>query len=200
MERLLILIAAPLMLLNYFAGIVSFFLLIYLGNYQTAIFGLLLSAFGAFVCGLLLLPSFAASVPGAILVARQGFQKVVGLFLVLLGVLLTTAAILAWVGAVYYFFANQFMAGDPSLPYLLASYSVATGPWTYMATKEDNEYSLASVFFLQLGAAIGTGAIYFADINMVDAFLLLAGVMALGLVFQLFLAKAIAAESKKWVG
>jgi hypothetical protein len=36
---------------------------------------------------------------------------------------------------------------DSFFPYLLLAYGVATGPWAYMASQEDNAFSAISTFF-----------------------------------------------------
>lgn len=43
----------------------------------------------------------------------------------------------------------------PMLPTLLWTYSAATAPWAFLASKEDNEFATISIFFLEAGYIVG---------------------------------------------
>jgi hypothetical protein len=65
--------------------------------------------------------------------------------------LYTAALIAAWGIGILYFFASRATAHS-IIPLLIWSYGVASGPWSFLASKDQqgggNEYSAMSTFFL----------------------------------------------------
>lgn len=62
-----------------------------------------------------------------------------------------------WGVAVLWVFASRATT-DSVFPILIWSYGVATGPWSFLASKDQqaggNEYSVMALFFLQVGYVI----------------------------------------------
>ena len=76
--------------------------------------------------------------------------------------LYTAALIAAWGIGILYFFASRATAHS-IIPLLIWSYGVASGPWSFLASKDQqgggNEYSAMSTFFFQVGYVVAIALI-----------------------------------------
>ena len=72
----------------------------------------------------------------------------------------------------------------PLLPALLWTYSAATSPWAFLASKEDNEFSAIATFFLEIGYIIGAALLLFnpGEYGLLSGSLIVA--MTLNWIFQ----------------
>jgi hypothetical protein len=150
-------VIAPLLIFNYFAGIVGFIWLFWLGDWSSALMG-----FGAILVGptVLAFPLMLALVFGlpAMWLWEKGFiGKTLSIPFIIIGGLVSWIVMSAWGIFVYYqasingWAPNQSFA--PILPYLLAAYAVSTAPWAYMASKEGPEGKTAlPIIFTHLSA------------------------------------------------
>ena len=78
------------------------------------------------------------------------------LILLFMNFLWTATVITIWCAASFEF-VYKFYQGGISWPYLFAAYGMATGPWTYRASKENGVFSGSHVF--ASGACIGAATI-----------------------------------------
>lgn len=142
-------------MLNALGGIVSGIWLALIGQWWALGVGLVGVLVSHFLASILLMPSLLFAAPAAAL-AERGKQ---GVATVLAGVSsLDTAALIAvWGIGVLYFFVSRGTAGSV-IPLLIRSYGVASGPWSFLASKDQqaggNEYSAMATFFLQVGYVV----------------------------------------------
>ena len=96
-------------------------------------------------------------VPGAFLFEKGFFGKVIGFPFLILGSLVTWGVITVW-GILVFDYAEILYSKNAYdiIPYLLLAYSVATSPWSYMASKEspDNIGAIIPNIFNQIAAVI----------------------------------------------
>src|SRR5262249_34621293 len=142
----------PIMILNFFSGIVGGVWLAILGHWHLVIIGLVLSFAGTFVVSLLLMPSLVLTLP-VLSIEKLAKSKLAMIPLMLLSVGYTYCVMGVWAIGVFWYFSKD-VGYDARIPTLLWSYSTATAVWSYMAQKEaqtGNEYSSFSAFFNQIG-------------------------------------------------
>lgn len=186
MQALISLLMVPLMVLNIFGGIASGIWLAILGEWGGIGMGLLASIGGAFFCSILLLPGFLISVPAVLIMEKGSILRVLGFIIGMVGLFWTFIVMSGW----GMFSFDYFMAradSDSRIPYLIWAYGVATGPWAYMASKEDSDYSFFSVFFLQIASVTSIVTIGFIDMSGMGIFLTFAGIMLLGYVLSVLM-------------
>jgi len=191
MQALVSVLMVPLMFLNLLGGIVSGIWLAILGEWGGIGAGLVASIGGVFFIGFLLLPGFLVSVPAIFMMNKGGILKALGFVVGMVGMLWTFIVMSGW----GMFSFDYFMAradADSRIPYLIWAYGVATGPWAHMASKEDNEYSIFSVFFLQIAAVTSIVTIGFTDMNAMAVFLTFVGIMLLGYVLSVLMGSVLA--------
>lgn len=183
--RLLNALSIPLALINLLGGIVSGIWLAVLGEWGSIGWGFVFLFGGAIAISLAMLPGLLVMAPVAYF-HDKGPKAAFYLF-GFLGSLYTIAVITAWCCVVLVFF-NKRADSSSLIPLLIWSYGAATAPLSYMAQKEQNEYSAISTFFAQLGYLIVIATLMLTRITIVDAFVIIGAVMSIGLVFQSWIA------------
>ena len=194
MQGLTALIAAfsiSLMLMNLFGGIVSGVWLACLGEWKILGIGLLVGSFAAFPISIALMPAILFALPSAKLIERGKIR--LGIVLSAPATLYTVAVMAAWC---YLVFSVAFglAAERHPIPILLWSYGVATGPWAYMASKEDRGSEAGAstmyVFFISLAYLLMVAMRLIGDAEFWTCFTALIVVMLLALVFQFIMTVA----------
>ncbi len=178
-------LAIPLALLNILGGIVSGIWLAVLGEWGAIGWGILALAVSGIALSLVLMPSALLAVPAA------HFGEKGNLFamyiLAFLSNLYVIAVVTVWCVAVLYFFAKRADANS-IIPMLIWSYGVATGPWAWMAQKEQQGgggfASVVYAFFSQVGYMVMVLAVLLARVTLIDVIVLFSVVMFIGLVIQ----------------
>lgn len=140
---------------DFTAAIVGGIWLAIAGDWWAIGYGILALVASQFAVSILLLPAIAIGTGGAALAdsGRTGAAR-----LVLGASSLYTAALMgAWSLVVTSFFLGH--ARHASLfPMLLWAYAASTGPWAFLAAKDQqggNEYSALGVLFLEVGYIVG---------------------------------------------
>lgn len=154
-------LSVPVMLLNFGGGIVGGIWLIVIGNWGLLGLGILLMFVSSIALGLVLAPGLIFAGPAALLMDRG--RNVFGMLFALLGNIYTFVVMTFWcVGCFYVVFRNYYQGGS-IWPYLLWTYGMATGPWTYMAAREgqDSIGSSLSAFGACIGAIAMMGTMLF---------------------------------------
>ena len=177
----------PLMVLNLLGGLVAFVWLAILGEWRQIGFAAMVVVGGLTLLAFAMIPMMLLAAPAA---ACERRGKTGGmLFFAALSNLYTTALMTFWCFAVFLYYARA--ATEASLvPSLLMSYSVATGVWAHMASKDartDEAASfsaLFSVFVVQLAyvAVVLIGALW--DLTFRDMAMIFAGLMLFGWVVE----------------
>jgi len=143
----------PILLLDFLGGIIGFIWLATMGEWGIIIGGIIYMVIGAFVVSLLLIPSLILVAPIAYFAKKE---NIVGIaFFGLLSVSYVAVIIYFTCAWIFQAYTGSIPAGNSILPYLLWSYSIATAPWAYMASKEDKEATgtFMALFFSKLGLA-----------------------------------------------
>lgn len=153
MAGFIAIVSLPILLLNFLSGIVGGIWLAVLGEWRLLFIGLGVTFTGAFAIGFALMPSLIFALPLQSAVERRSISGV--LFFLSLNLLWTYLLIAAWcVGAFYLISQNYTLS--PALPYLLWAYSIAVGPWTFLAKKDaqtGNTHAAFPTFFACVGCA-----------------------------------------------
>jgi hypothetical protein len=185
LTALFTLLSIPLMFMNFFGGIVSGIWLACLGEWRIIGIGLLVGLFGTFPISIALMPTLLFALPTAKLIERGNFG--LGIVLAFPAALYTVAVMAGWCYLVFSV-AFSLAADRHSIPILLWSYGVATGPWTYMASKEDRGgeggASTMYAFFISLAYLLMVLMRLIGGADFATCFTALIVVMVIALVFQ----------------
>lgn len=158
------LIILPIMILNFFAGIVGGVWLAIAGEWGIVGYGLLITIFGVIAASLLLAPGIILAFP-AIAAAERGNNFLSAVFGIP-SIIYTYLVMGAWA---IFIFALLISKSHNLIPAVLWSYSTATATWSYMAQKEagSNPYSGLTATFHQFGCiSLGTYyLLYFPRLN-----------------------------------
>jgi energy-coupling factor transporter ATP-binding protein EcfA2 len=143
----------PILLLDFLGGIVGFIWLATMGEWGIIIGGIIYMVIGAFVVSLLLIPSLLLAVPITYFAKKE---NVIGISIFgLLSVSYVAVIIYFTCAWIFQAYTGSIPVGNSIIPYLLWSYSIATAPWAYMASKEDKDATgtFIALFFAKLGLA-----------------------------------------------
>ncbi len=178
---------------NMFGGIVAGIWLIVQGDWWALGYGLLFLFVSVWLVSLLLIPFFLLALPSMKLIEKG--QLFLGRVLFALGSLYMQAIMFLWCLFVTGFFLKH--PRNASLfPILLWAYGLATGPWTYLASKDQeggggNEFSMISILFLQAGYLAGA-ILYVFNPDAPEFFLIpLFSILVLHWIVQQLLAREI---------
>jgi hypothetical protein len=130
---------------------------------------------------------------------KGGAARIASYPLMFVGLLWTFAVMSAWALWWFAYFLNR---ADPSslVPMLLLAFSVATGPWAYMAQKEaqgGNDHSSFTTFFLQLACALTFVMLAFAGARPFTALIAFLVTMAVALLFNAVMGIAMATAQER---
>ena len=179
------LLIVPIMLLNMFGGIVSGVWLLILGKWWALGYGAGLLLASTFGLSLALLPSVLLMTP-AVYLASKGYTWIAFPF-ALLGTLWTYTVMMVWCVWVLNLYMQYADTGS-FYPLLVWSYGTATGPWTYMASKEDNPGSTIAAVAAQVGYIVMMIMVSFYPVTLLDVAIAFGAVMLGALVLQSALA------------
>jgi len=156
MQAIFTLLMTPIILLNIFGGIAGFVWLMVLGKWGSVGVAFAMLFGGVFLCGLAVLPGLIFALPAASLQGKGTVSSVIGA-IIGSGALLWTYSVMAvWAWFTFRYFLQKSSYED-LWPHLLIIYTVVTVPWSYMAQKEQNEFSQISVGFLAIASAVAIG-------------------------------------------
>lgn len=149
--------APVIALVNVFGGVIAGIWLALKGDWWALGYGLLGVLVSHYIISFLLMPSFLIASIG-IAAVQRGKLWLTRLLLGGAG-LYVTALMWAWCVFTTAFFLKH-ARNAPVFPVLLWAYGVSTGPWTFLASKDQtsgggNEFSIIAVLFLQLGYIAG---------------------------------------------
>ncbi|HVU06624.1 MAG TPA: hypothetical protein VHE10_02455 [Candidatus Paceibacterota bacterium] len=143
----------PFIMLNVLGSIVSTIWLLFLGEWRLVVMGVIFILISSFVISILLLPTM-----GFMYLILKSLEKNRRVLVAIVGWLnLTYTHVIGLVWTIGIFILMFNIAGDGNVfPYLLFGYGLATGPYAYMASKEDREAtgSHMTVWLLQFAYAL----------------------------------------------
>lgn len=187
-------IMAPIVLLNWLGGIVGGVWLLLDGNAHLAILGLLFLFLETMVLSIFLMPGLGLVALGVKLYEKH--HRYSGHLLMGLNCVYNVFFILIATYFIFEVVLNNWSIGS-IVPVLLLAYTLAAGPWTYMAAHEpDNggyNASVTAVFFIDIGV-IGTMLMLYHGYSLIYSFWPMRISMVVLLIVQLV---AIAILSKK---
>ena len=189
MQSILIILFLPIMILNFFGGVIGGIWLMILGEWGAVGIALGAALFGAFFCSFLLMPGFLFTVPGVALYQKRGVLRLISYPLLFLGLLWTFMVMSIWALGIFHSFLDK--SDSTSLvPMMLVAYGAASGPWSYMAQQEargGNEYSSLTAMSLSLASAVTLLLLAFSEMNTFKVFGIFLSIMAIVFVIQIFI-------------
>lgn len=189
-------LGVPLMILNMLGGIVSGIWLAFLKDWSTIGIGVASFFVSTMILGFVLMPSMLLAAP-AVYFAEKG--KTIGLVcFAALDSLYTSAVVTIWCCGVLFLFVKDATASN-IIPRLIWSYGVATGPWVYMASKDQgagSEGFASSIFTFvaQLAYLVIMVLVLVTPTTLIGAIKVFATFMVVGLVVQITAAVMIQKE------
>ena len=193
-------LSIPLMILNFLGGIVSGIWLAILGEWGAFGLGILFFFTSTGILGFALMPSLLFAAPATIC-AEKG--KTFGLVCFgALSSIYTLTLITIWCCAILFIFAKDATASS-TIPRLIWSYGVATGPWAYMASKDQGQggedlASTMATFLAELAYVVVIILVLFTPMPLIGVIKVFGGFMSLGFVLQLLVTVMIYKEEKEF--
>lgn len=133
-DKLMSLLALPVMILNFAGLIVGGGWLLFLGQWKVVLASAALTFFGNYLLIGPMLLSLVFAIPGKF-VEQKGWHGLLKVLAVISG-LYTITIMTLWAFGSLAFFVKASSRHDAIIPFLLCSYAVATSPWQDMAQKE----------------------------------------------------------------
>jgi hypothetical protein len=173
---LLLAATIPVSLVTMFGGTVSGIWLAILGEWGVIGTGILALFVSSFLLGFALMPSLIFAIPAMALFERG--NKVGGYILMFLNLIYTYAILIFWSLSVLIYYREQ--ASNASLiPILFWSYGVATGPISFLASKDlqgGNEHAMFPTVLMQVAYLAAIFGIIFLEgmsfLNIICLFIL----------------------------
>jgi hypothetical protein len=199
MQAIFTLLAVPIFILNFAGGIVGGIWLAILGDWPPLIMGIGAWIISTLSISLVLSPGLIFEIPAAMALERGNY--VLGGLLALLGNLWTYGIMIVWCVGSFVFILAEHKSGSP-WPYLLWAYSIATGPWGYLASREaqSDSNSLSSIvaFCACIGVVAMMGVMLFArSLNLAYLVFAFAIPMTISFVFQTLIFISIARMQRR---
>lgn len=193
------LVSVPLILLNLLGGIVSGVWLAIIGEWGAIGYGLLLSFFAIYLLSIVLMLGMIFGLPG-IYFQDRGYN-ILSYFFILLSMLYTACLMTVWCSFIFHVFMKEATTGT-FFPLLIWSYGVATGPWTFLASKDNqsggNIYSTIAAFFAQIGYVIAMLLVAFFTITLLDVMLVIGLALLVGMLINFTTMITIERERKSY--
>jgi hypothetical protein len=199
-DKLIGLLALPVMILNFAGLIVGGGWLLFLGQWKVVLASAALAFFGNHLLMWPMLLSLVFAIPGKILEQRgwHGLLKVLAVF----SGLYTITVMTLWAAGSLVFFVKESSRHDTMIPFLLCSYAVATSPWQGMAQKEASGVygfnpSQTLAGYLSMSYVVALVATYL-EVPLITPLIIIAGGLLAGLAVNLKTASDIQKFQKRY--
>ena len=197
MMAIFVVLILPLSLLNLSGGIGSGIWLAILGEYWAIGYGLV-GLFSHFLLATVIIPGLVLAGPAAVLVGKG--KTFLAFPLLLLSQLYTYAVITVWCMFVFYMFTSQ-VNEVTYWPLLIWSYSVALGPWNYLAHKETQggrgDGLTITTFFAQVAYLVVALVVIFSSVTLMGLAVIFGVIMLAGMLIQTGIALAMLREERR---
>jgi hypothetical protein len=183
---LISILTLPLTLFNMVAGFIGLVWLGFIGDWNSLFATVIALIVSAFALAFPLMLSLVFAVPGAALLKLGELGKWLASPFFFLAASVTWVVMSIWGFLVF----GQALerATDSVWPYLLCAYSVSTGPWKYMASKEEDASSVAiPLFFTQISSVWMVFSFGLLLVHPFNTLLIYFGIMLVGLFLSLIL-------------
>jgi hypothetical protein len=185
-ENIISTFAIPILILNLLGGIVSGVWLAILHDWNPIIIGVSVFILSTFLISIVLMPSMIFIVPAGICIKNRNIFG--ALFWGALNNIYTIGIITLWCCGVLFTFMKD-ASGSNFLPRLIWSYGIATGPWAYLASKEnDNFASSNGTFMAELAYIVVMIIIIFNGIEPIQAIKIFSGFMIFSFILNMIIA------------
>jgi hypothetical protein len=193
-------LAIPLMILNTLGGIVSGIWLAILGEWGAVGMGILFYFGSTWLLSFALMPSLLLAV-SALYCGEKGKTFGCVCFWVL-SITYILGLVTIWCCGILYLFVKDATASS-LIPRLIWSYGVATGPWAYMASKDQGQgggdfASIIATFLAELAYVVIILLVLFSSLTLLGAIKVFGGFMAVGFFLQLAVVVMIQKEEKRF--
>jgi hypothetical protein len=186
----LALLTVPIKLLNLFGTVASGLWLAILGVWWAIGYGVALLLVSIFGLSIALMPGVALGVPARYFLSRG--QNAAAYPFAFLSTMYTYAVMTVWSVWVLNLFVQHATPGS-LFPLVVWSYGSATGPWTYFASKErDNYASGIAAVAAQVGYLLIMLMVLIFNPSLLDVTIAFGAVMTVALLLQFGLAVAVA--------
>jgi len=184
------------MILNMLGGIVSGIWLAILGEWGDVVTGIIFFFVSTWLLGFALMPSMLFVAPAAYCLEKG---KTFGfIFFNALTNIYTLGLITIWCCGILFLFVKDATASS-IIPRLIWSYGIATGPWAYMASKDqEGTASFIATFLAELAYLVIIFLVLFSPITLLGAIKVFGGFMAVGFIVQLSIVVMIQKEEKRF--
>ncbi len=193
-------LSVSLMILNMLGGVVSGIWLALLGEWGAVGRGILFFFVSTWLLGFALMPSMLLTAPAAYCAERGNTFGLVCFGA--LSSLYILALITVWCCGILFLFVKDATASS-LIPRLIWSYGVATGPWAYMASKDQGPSgegfaSTLATFLAELAYLVIMLLVIFTPITLLGAIKVFGGFMLVGLVVEMSLVVTIQKGQKRF--
>ena len=186
MPLIFVYLASPLLILNWIAGPVAVIWLLAIGDFYLVLTGAV-GAFGAsFGYALAMIPAVLIMLPGVFLSKINNFiSKILGFIILSVTGLWTYILMAGW--TFYVFGYVPEILEDRSIPHILFAYTIATGPFAFMASKEpsDNWGAGFAVLLNQLSTFALVLMLIFTSMQLSSQIIIFIGIILVGYVIGL---------------
>ncbi|WP_094604960.1 hypothetical protein SPSIL_017230 [Sporomusa silvacetica DSM 10669] len=189
-------LSVPIMFLNMFGGIVAGIWLIIISKWAPVGLAIIFLILTTFAASFVLIPAMLLVVPGFNMIKKG--TGVFGHFLIFCANVYTFGLFWYWSISVFRLYVSYIEPhGTGAIPLLLMAYSVATGPISYMASKDGGDSPATAIAALStmLGCALFMLLLIFG-INPWTANLVFMVVLAVGLFIQLVMSVQFATATR----
>ncbi len=181
MNAIFAVFSIPIVILNLLGGISSGIWLAILGEWEIIGIGIAALFITSFAIPLVLAPSILLVMPGMYFYDKARFLYYI---FILLANLYIVTVITVWCFGVLYYFIGR-VTSDNYIPVLIWSYGMATGPITWMASKEqDSPASIIMAVFTQIGYILMIIAALFLTTYLFDLIVIFSIAMLMCLFFM----------------
>ena len=181
---LMAIIAVPLSLLNWFGGIASLVWLLILGEWGLIGYGILSILGAGIFLSIVLMPALLFAAPSAAFERKN--IKIGAYFFALLSEIYTIGVLSIWCIAIFVYHISQ-ATPDSIFPVLVWSYSVATGPIVWLASKDlqsGDQYAMVSTFFIQIAYLLSILSILLLGFSLTYLFIIFTLMMTVAIIFE----------------
>lgn len=191
-------LSIPLMIINMLGSIVAGIWLAIIGEWSLIVLGIIAFLFSSTLLSFALIPSFLLGAPAVYCAEKENTFGMV--FFVAISNLYTIVLITVWCCGILFLFVKN-ATNASIIPLLIWSYGVATGPWAYMASKDQGPKgegfgSTLATFLAKLAYLVIMIHVIFTSITLLDAIKIFMSFMLVGLIIQIVLAVIIQKEEK----
>lgn len=185
MQTIVGFIMLPLAAVNMVGALAVAIWLGFLGDWGSVGWGVLFSAGGAGFGGVLMMPGLYLAHSANPLMKKGNFWKPLGGVLALAGLVWSFGVPAAW-GLLAADFFTARAGADSQMAHLAWILFVTALPWSYMASKEGNEFTLLPTASVQIAAVYFLVMREFAGQDLSTVIYALAGIMAAGFAVSVF--------------